>query len=467
MVKVHLAALGCKLNESEIEAWSRELAVAGCEVVDDPAVADICIVNTCTVTSQAARKSRATVRQLARLNPRARIVLTGCFATLSPHHAAVLPNVVQVVPNKDKDSLVRAAGSLWRDPSFRALAGGCRMPEAGSGMLAADDLTGATGRASAPFHGQTQGQAQPEGSAGKTAEPTRLRTRAFVKIEDGCNMSCTYCIIPAARGREKSRPPGEILVELRHLVEMGYKEIVLTGVQISDYEYEGDKRRGLYTLVRRILAETDVPRLRLTSIAPWDLDDRLLDLFADSRLCRHLHLSLQSGSDTVLRRMRRPYTSTQYAGVVGSARLRVPGVAITTDVIVGFPGESAVEFDASCAFVESLEFSRVHVFTYSPREGTVAAGFPDQVPEPVKAERQARMQAIADASLRRFAERFCGEELIVLWETYSEDPTGAPVWSGYTDNYIRVQARSPRALQNELTPTLLIETAPEGALGRV
>lgn len=448
-MKVYLATLGCKLNESELESWARDFTARGDELVADARDAETIVLNTCTVTSQAARKSRNLARHLARSNADARIILTGCYATMSPDEARKLPNVVQVVPNPDKDQLVRLAGEYVKDTAFQMAANGCRLPEAVSGDL---DFPSPRGRG-------VGGEGEPD--------QVSLRTRAFVKIEDGCNMSCTYCIIPLARGRARSRPPQEILDEIKRLVDNGYQEVILTGVQISDYRLEEreagrGRLRGLCDLVAAILERTDLPRLRLTSIAPWDLDTELLELYSNARLCRHLHLSLQSGSTTVLRRMRRPYTADQFGRAVDLARSSIPDVAITTDVIVGFPGESDVEFDQSLEFVESMNFARVHVFPYSSREGTLAAGLPLHVTQSIKDTRAKAMQHVADAAIRQFAHRFVGRTLPVLFEEQANAPG---LWSGYTDNYIRVTARSEHDLGNRIMQTRIAQAVEDGALG--
>lgn len=446
-MKVYLQTLGCKLNESELEAWARDFTARGDEVVSDPRAADTIVLNTCTVTVQAARKSRNLARHLARANADAQIILTGCYATLAAEQARELPNVAFVVPNSEKEQLVRLAEERLHTADFQLAANGCRLPEAVSGELVEDSMT------VFPAKGL-------EGV---------LRTRAFVKIEDGCNMSCSYCIIPLARGRARSRPPAEILGEIRQLVDSGYQEVILTGVQISDYRLEEreagrGRLRGLRNLVSSILRETNLPRLRLTSIAPWDLEEELLDLFADARLCRHLHLSLQSGSTTVLRRMRRPYSAEQFADAVEMARAKIPDVAISTDVIVGFPGEADVEFQESLDFVERINFARVHVFPYSSREGTLAAQLPLHVSDLIKDARAKAMQRVADLSLRRFAERFVGQTLSVLYE---EETSASGVWSGYTDNYIRVLTRSRENLANRIVPTRLVEVVEDGARGEI
>lgn len=433
-MKVYLQTLGCKLNESELESWAREFSARGDQIVTDPRTADTIVFNTCTVTAQAARKSRNLSRHLARENATAQIVLTGCYATMSSEQARSLPNVALVVPNADKDALVNITRERVGDfPYF-------------------------------PYFPSAQQEKKI-----REMQEIGLRTRAFVKIEDGCNMSCTYCIIPLARGRARSRPQNEIIDEIKALVDGGYQEVILTGVQISDYRLEerenGNGRlRGLCDLVNQILCETNLPRLRLTSIAPWDLDAELLDMFSDARLCRHLHLSLQSGSTTVLRRMRRPYAAEQFADAVELTRAKIPDVAITTDVIVGFPGEADVEFQDSLEFVERMNFARVHVFPYSAREGTIAAKLPLHVSDLVKDARAKTMQRVADASQQKFAQQNIGRTFNVLYEEQTND---AGIWTGYTDNYIRVVTRSRENLSNQIVATRLAELVEDGVRGTI
>jgi len=250
-----------------------------------------------------------------------------------------------------------------------------------------------------------------------------------------------------------------VVSEVEERVAAGFREVVLTGVQLSAYR-DGDAR--LPDLVRHILERTGVERLRLSSIAPWRLDDELLTLWADPRLCRHLHLSLQSGCDATLRRMRRPYTTARYAETLARARAAIPGLAVTTDVIVGFPGETDADFQESLAFVEEAGFARVHVFPYSPRPGTEAAGMPHQVPEPVKRARVAAMRAAGEAGARLFARRFLGQEMAVLWESRHDG-----VWHGLTDNYLRVSTRSVADLHNRITSTRLVRLRDDGLWGEV
>jgi len=294
-MRVYLESLGCKLNQSEMETLARQFVAAGHELVASAEAADLCILNTCAVTHVAARKSRQTAHRLRRLNPDARLVITGCYAevTTEPLEADL------TVGNEDKARLL----DLIRSAGFR-------LPETGHQQPVAD------------------------------TRPPVARTRAFVKIQDGCDNACTYCIVHVARGRQRSRPRDAILEEIRALVAEGYKEIVLTGVHVGAYGRDagGASQGDLRSLVTAILTETDVPRLRLSSIEPWDISPDFFDLWQNPRLCRHLHLPLQSGCDATLRRMGRRYTTTTFAQIVAAAREAIPGLAITTDIIVGFRG---------------------------------------------------------------------------------------------------------------------------------
>ncbi len=420
-MRVYFTNLGCKLNQAEVERLARQFRAAGHEVVSSIEAADLHVINSCTVTHLAARDSRKVARRGRRINPKVRTVLTGCYATAEPEEAARLAGVDLVIPNDRKDQLLDLVHQAFPDavPSGH-----------GPGPLPV------------PYVPLEFGH-----------------TRALVKVQDGCNMRCAFCIIPFTRGRERSRPVDEVLAEIRELVKGGYREIVVTGVQISSYRHNGHE---LYDLVMAILEQTGVPRLRLTSIAPWEFDERLLDLWADHRLCRHIHMSLQSGCTATLQRMRRPYTAEMYAAVVERIREAIPGVAVTTDVIVGFPGETLAEFEESLRFVARMQFAKVHVFPYSPRPGTEAATLPDQVPYLEKKARVNAMLAVAEESERRFWEQHLGQQLTVLWETRKN---GA--WQGMTDNYIRVFGEAEEDLTNVFTATILADVTDGGMIGRV
>jgi threonylcarbamoyladenosine tRNA methylthiotransferase MtaB len=411
-MRVHLTNLGCKLNQAEVERLGRQFEAAGHRVVGSLAEADLHVVNSCTVTHVAARESRKAAGRARRGGRPVRTVLTGCYASGSPEEAARLAGVDLVVPNAEKDRLV--------------------------------DLVHA---------------AFPEENVPVPCTPQLGPTRALVKVEDGCNMRCSFCIIPFTRGAQRSRPAAEVVAEVRELVGRGHREIVITGVQISAWRSEGGR---LGDLVRAILDETEVPRLRLTSIAPWDLDERLLGLWENRRLCRHLHLSLQSGATATLRRMRRPYTAEGYLALLGRVRAAVPGVAVTTDVIVGFPGETEEEFAASLATVEAAGFARIHVFPYSPRPGTTAEGFPDQVSPEEKKERMERMLAAAGRAERAFRAAHLGTRQTVLWER-PKDGLG----HGLTGNYLRVFCPEGAGLWNRFSEVELTGLAEDGVVGKL
>ena len=423
-MRIYLGSLGCKLNQSEMDVLARRLAAGGHELVGAPVEADLCVLNTCAVTHVAAQKTRQALRRLHRDNPQARLVATGCYAELTPEDLVNLPGMEMVVGNQDKDRLAELLG---------------------------ERETGA-------------------GAAEPAPRLPRTRTRALVKIQDGCDNACTYCIIRVARGPQRSRPAGEILAEVQAHLAAGHQEIVLTGVHIGAYGRDGQQEPGekdLWGLVGQILAETDVPRLRLSSIEPWDLSEQAFRLWAEPRLCRHLHLPLQSGCTTTLRRMARRYTTEEFEAWVTAARAAIPGLAVTSDVIVGFPGETDDEFAQSLAFVRKMRFSRVHVFPYSVRPGTRAARMPGQVPAQIKAERARAMRTVGSASQRAFCEGFVGETLSVLWESQRKKDDGTALWSGLTDNYLRVCAHSSADLTNRMLPTRLVARTGHDLLGEV
>jgi len=422
-MRVYLTSLGCKLNQSEVEMWACQFARSGHQPVDRPELADVCVVNSCTVTHVADRKSRQLIRRLHRANPQAPIVVTGCYAEMAPEVVRSLEGVELVVGNMYKGRLVESVEALWSTrPRTEASVPGVPIPGAG----------------------------------------TSGRTRAFVKIQDGCDNRCTYCIVALARGREWSRPPEEILSEIHDRIASGYREVVLTGVNIGAYRYGGGM--DLAQLVRRILDETDLPRLRLSSIEPWEMNDKLLALWGDPRLCRHLHLPLQSGYDATLRRMARRYTTAQYAALVERARRAIPDLALTTDLIVGFPGETEDEFAQTMAFAERMAFARLHVFPYSPRPGTAAARFPNQVPPSMKKQRAQRLRGVGEAASRAFRRRFIGRTLTVLWEREGARPG---VISGLTDNYLRVYTACEEELSHVITPVRLVRLYGDGLWGQI
>jgi threonylcarbamoyladenosine tRNA methylthiotransferase MtaB len=423
-MKIYLDAVGCRLNQSEIETYARQFGALGHSLVASPAEADLAVINTCAVTAEAASDSRQKIRQASRAGARA-IAVTGCWSTLQPQAAASLPGVRHVIPNADKDHLV--SHLLQIPPEIFDVEPLARQP-----------LPGA-----------------------------RLRTRAFIKVQDGCNNRCTFCITTLARGPGRSRPVAEVLADVRAALKGGSQEIVLSGVHLGSWGQDFSPPLHLRHLVRAILSETDVPRLRLSSLEPWDLDGEFFSLWEDRRLCRHLHLPLQSGCAATLRRMARKTTPEAFAALVAAARAAIPEVAITTDIIVGFPGESEAEFAQSLDFVRAMQFAGGHVFTYSARPGTAAAQMPNQVPHSLRKERNAQMRAALAESALAYRQQFLGRVLPVLWESAAAlEPQGWRM-SGLSDNYLRVIAHAPQHLWNRITAVHLTALTPDGLQGVV
>lgn len=427
-MKIYLDTIGCRLNQAEIERYARQFRAAGHTLVATAEEADLAVVNTCTVTNAAAADSRGKIRQTARAGVE-EIVATGCWATLRPQAAARLPGVKRVVTNLQKDQLV-------------------------SDVLQVSEQT---------FELEPV-QREPIPGA-------RLRTRAFIKVQDGCDNRCTFCVTTLARGAGRSLSIDDILAEIQAAVngerQSAAQEVVLTGVHLGSWGQDLPGNLRLRHLVEAILEKSDLPRLRLSSLEPWDLDEDFFALWQDPRLCRHLHLPLQSGSAATLRRMARKTTPQSFANLVASAKAAIPGVAITTDVITGFPGESQAEFEESLDFVRRMGFAGGHVFTYSARAGTAAARMEDQVPYPVRKQRNARMRAVLGESTAAYQARFFGETLQVLWESATSLDSEGWELSGLTDNYLRVHAKAPRRLWNQITPVYLIGTADGSLQGKI
>jgi threonylcarbamoyladenosine tRNA methylthiotransferase MtaB len=428
-MRVRLELIGCRLNFGEVDTLAREFAAAGHRVVGPGEAADLCVFNSCTVTGTAARKSRHVLRQLRRAHPDAALVATGCFSDLEPALARQI-GVDLVVMNRDKDDIpkILARTGLLRDAPLRQT--GRSTDVAGTGVSG--------------------------------------RTRAFLKVQDGCDNRCAFCIVTIARGAGRSRAPEDVFDEIRRLHAEGFKEIVLSGVHLGSYGHDRGASVGLEGLVRRILAETDVPRIRLSSIEPWALNEAFLELFQDRRVLPHLHLPLQSGCEATVRRMGRRTDHEAFRRLLDVARSVAPAISVSTDIMVGFPGETDDEFSESLAFVESVGFSRLHVFRFSPREGTPAAAMPDRVPGSIVKERSESMRALGARLEQGFNRRFVGTTLPVLWES-CERTCSDLRWGGLTDNYIRVTTETPEGtdLTNSVTDTEILSTVPGGVMGTI
>jgi len=407
---IHLKALGCRLNEAELEQWSQEFRALGHHITQDSQNANLIILNTCAVTSDAARKSRNLIHRFHRNNPEAKLVISGCHASLDPESVAQTLGVDLVVTNQEKDQLV-------------------------SSVIQQLDLNSMPMMATEP---------------GEASLFSRGRHRAFIKIQDGCRYRCTFCIVTVARGDERSRPVQAIIDEVNRLSEQDIKEVVLTGVHVGGYG--SDLNTSLYELVQRLLSETDIPRIRFASVEPWDLPDKFFTLFENPRLMPHMHLPLQSGSDAVLRRMARRCKTAEFRELVEQARTAIPGFNVTTDIIVGFPGETEGDWQQTLDYVETIGFGHMHIFTYSPREGTKAARLPEQVPDSIKKQRSRAMHELADRLKLQQSHALTGTSAEVLWERGQSTHNGNILFEGYTRNFFRMKTEVPSAidLENQL-----------------
>ena len=405
-----LLTLGCKLNTADSEAIARRLNEAGWNVVERAsAEVDAVVVNTCSVTHVADHKSRQLTRRARRLAPQATVAVTGCL--------------VETATRQSIEGL--GAGLVYRQPDQGALA---------------EKLI----------------ELRPTPATARTAPAPGLRTRAFISAHEGCNDVCAFCIVPRTRGRERSKPVAAVVAEARAREAEGAREIVITGTQLGAYGRDRG-RRSIEPLLVGLLEGTAAARIRMSSLQPQDLTAAIVALWRDGRLCRHFHLALQSGSEAVLRRMRRRYSVDEYRRAVELLRREMPDVAITTDLIVGFPGESEAEFEESFAFCREMAFAGVHVFPYSQRSGTAAAKMADSVGDGAKRDRVRRVIALADEMATAYRSRFVGTTAAVLWERRR----GA-VWEGLTDTYVRVQAASEADLHNQITAARLVASRASG-----
>jgi threonylcarbamoyladenosine tRNA methylthiotransferase MtaB len=406
-MKIYLDTIGCRLNQSEIESMARGFRAAGHEIVTSAEMAELAVVNTCAVTNEAASDSRGKIRHIARAGV-GEIVATGCWATLQPGPALDLPNVRRVVTNDRKDHLVEDVLDLPKGQEAFELEPIVREPLPG----------------------------------------LHRRTRAFIKVQDGCDNHCAFCVTTIARGEGRSRPVAGIIRDIQAALAGGTKEIVLTGVHLGSWGY--DFNSHVRELIKVILRETDVPRLRLSSLEPWDLDADFFSLWSDQRLMPHLHLPLQSGCESTLRRMARKTMPQSFRELVIAARAAIPGVAITTDIIAGFPGETEDEFADSLAFVREMNFAGGHLFSYSPRPGTGAAKMKGQVRTELKKKRNHILHDVLEESARAYRQAFLGQTMSVLWESTSEVGEWGWQMEGLTENYLRVSAFAPSPRWNEI-----------------
>lgn len=401
MKKAAFMTLGCKVNQYETETMEGLFRQAGYEVVPFSERADVYIVNTCSVTSLGEKKSRQLIRRAQRLNPEAVLAVTGCYAQLNPAEIARIDGVRLVIGNQGRENIVKLCEQAATIPGP---------------ITVVDDIMQAKQFEDIPLFGVPQ------------------RTRAFLKIQEGCQNFCTYCIIPYTRGPLRSRPLESVKRETAKLVKAGFKEIVLTGIHLGAYGRDFEGNITLADAAREVLRFPEIRRLRLGSLESVELSPDLFELIrSDERFAKHLHLPLQAGAEEILHRMNRHYDKAEFLSLIQNVEREIPGVAISTDIIVGFPGETEAMFAESLEYVAKLNFMRMHIFPYSKREGTPAAAMPDQVPEAVKHERVKRMQELAEKKAAEYLRQFIGKTLSVLIETEN-----GGIWDGLTGNYIRV-----------------------------
>ncbi|HWP60501.1 MAG TPA: tRNA (N(6)-L-threonylcarbamoyladenosine(37)-C(2))-methylthiotransferase MtaB [Candidatus Acidoferrales bacterium] len=430
-MRVAIATLGCKINQYDSAAIQARLERENHRIVAFDEEADCYVVNSCTVTDRADWEARQLVRRAKRRSPAARVVVTGCYAQVSPDEVAAVEGVDFVVGLNRIEDLVRFVAAPAEVAERIAVSES--KSERRVNLLSATKLPG--------------------------------HTRAFVKVQEGCDYACTYCIIPAARGRSRSVPPEGILRQIAALAEEGIVEAVLTGIHLGGYGRDLTPKTDLTSLVERIAAARLVPRLRLSSLDPREVPERLLRVLAQSDIvCDHLHICLQAGADEILKAMRRNYDTAYYRDVVERARALVPSAALGTDLIVGFPGESDELFARSLEFVDSLPLTYLHVFPYSARRGTPAARFAGQIPPGVKKQRARIARALGARKKSAFYRRFVGAEVAVLFEREG----GADGWlKGYSRNYLPVRARAARERVNQEVQVRITGLEGDGLVGEV
>lgn len=434
MAKIAFYTLGCKVNQADTASMENLFLRSGHQLVSFDGEADVYIINTCVVTNTGQRKSRQTIHRAIRKNPNALIVVTGCYPQTAAEEVKAIAGVDMIIGNQDRARIVQLVEE--------------RLAHRQTDTLDA-------------VHKLTASTAFEEMAAGDITD----KTRAFLKIQEGCNQFCTYCIIPYARGPLRSRSLESIRTETQRLISAGFKEIVLIGIHLGCYGKENPDGPTLYDAVKTVLDVPGVQRLRLGSLESVEVEPRLLTLMQeDARFCRHLHLPLQSGCDKTLQAMHRPYTTAKFKTLLADIKTKVPDIAITTDVIVGFPGETEADFETTCKFAESCGFSKMHIFPFSARKGTPAEKFAGAVTEAVKKERADILGRIDETMHKTFLQAMVGQTAEVLFE----QPAGEDYFEGLTGNYQRVFVKSGgRNLGGEILPVKITAFDGEKLLGEI
>ena len=424
--------LGCKVNQYETEAMIESFENAGYETVDYSEYADIYIINTCTVTNMGDRKSRQIIRRALDLNPDAFVAVVGCYSQIAPKEVLEIPGVNLVIGTNERRRIVELIEYTM---------------EKGEKLNLVNDIM------------------EVREFEEMSISNYKSRTRAFLKIQEGCDQYCTYCIIPYARGHIRSRKPDSIIAEVKELAGSGFREVVLTGIHVASYGKDlGDT--SLIEIIEKVHNVDGIERIRMSSVDPNVMTDEFIERLRNlPKICRHFHLSLQSGCDETIKRMNRKYTAEEYKGVVGKLREVFPDVAITTDLIVGFPGETDEEFQKTVDFVEEISFSAMHVFKYSSREGTPASKYKNQVRPQPKDARSKLISSIAIKNEEKFKKSFIGRSMKVLYEHSIDDKHS--LFEGLTDNYIRVVSESQEDIKGKIIETTLLELKKDYLEGKI
>lgn len=432
MKTVAFHTLGCKVNQYETEAMEKLFEDAAYDIVSEQDYADIYVINTCTVTNLSDRKSRQFIRKSKRQNPDAVLAVVGCYSQVSPEEVEKLEGVDVIIGTSDRNKIV--------------------------------DLCEEAKEINSPINIVRSTRTYTEFEKINVDE-IKSKTRAYIKVQDGCNQYCSYCIIPYARGPIRSREVKDVIEEVEKLAQSGFKEIILTGIHIASYGKDLDGI-NLGQLIEKIGRIDGIERIRLSSVEPNLINHDFMKILLNTgKVCDHFHLSLQSGSNGVLRRMHRRYTREEYKEKVDLIRSYMPQAGITTDIIVGFPGETDEEFEETLDFVKDIGFSRIHVFKYSPREGTPAAAYEDQIHGNIKNDRSRILIELGDQLMRNFNSKYLGENLEVLYEMENKDQ--AANLEGYTSNYIRVKSKSDNDIIGNVVETKIIESKDDLLIGEI
>lgn len=428
MKKVAFYTLGCKVNQYETEAMLEMFEKNGYENVGSEDFADVYVINTCTVTHMSDRKSRQYIRRVKKKNPDSIIAVVGCYSQVSPEEILDIDDVNLVMGTNDRRTIVDKVEKI----------------DSNSKVSTVDDIMKVRKFEEIEIS-QTNG-----------------KTRAFIKIQDGCDRYCSYCIIPYARGRIRSRDRQGIIEEIENLAANGYKEVVLTGIHVASYGRDLTEDIDILTIIKDVNDIEGIERIRLSSVEPVLFTEDFIDQISKiDKLVPHYHLSLQSGCDATLKRMNRRYTTGEYKNTVDKLRAKIPGVSLTTDVIVGFPGETNEEFSQTLAYLKDLKLMHMHVFKYSPRKGTPAAGMDGQVDPQMKQMRSDSLLALSTKNFKYFADQFKDVDLKVLFEEVDKEG----YYEGLTDNYIRIKVKADRDIRGKILPVRIVEVCDDYCIG--